>query len=43
MVELTIAAEVMHVIFHMLVQFNGSFGSSLGCGTRTSRCAPLTK
>lgn len=42
-VNVAIVAAVMQEIFHPVLQFNGSLGSSLGCGTRTSRCAPLTK
>lgn len=42
-VNVTMAAELMQAIFQPILQLRGSFGSSLGWGTRTSRCAPLTK
>ena len=42
-VKVTMAVEVMHAIFHHVLQFSGSLGSSDGCGTRTSLCEPLTK
>ena len=41
--NVAIAVELMQAIFQEVAQFKGSFGSSLGCGTRTSRWEPLTK
>lgn len=42
-VKVTIAVETMHAVFHHVLQFSGSLGSSEGCGTRTSLWAPFTK